>query len=256
MESQTEPLQSIPPSQPPPIESNYSPEKQKPIWQTDAFIVLVLVLFWPVGLFLMWKYALWRKWVKGCLTTLFLIGALPILIIWSIVFGLKGLVFVQDVYDSLPFVKKLETYSCYNLNEQWNQCRNLKYNATFEYPSHWSYVLLRPNGIGFSDGPTTSKESYSIAFSSPHEYDLERAKQILPTLTGNKVTTVNGMWAIRQEPQTYDIIGPKVSVVHDNVMYDFEVWKERLEKRNYSSQELKVFNEIFEHMVHSFRIGQ
>ena len=47
-------------------------EKNKWYQQTWA-IILLLILFFPVGLFLMWKYAGWNKIVKGIITGIFVI---------------------------------------------------------------------------------------------------------------------------------------------------------------------------------------
>lgn len=94
MDNQNQQSQTSPPSSSPNAMPNYPPEKQKPIWKTDAFVVLALVIFWPLGLFLMWKYTPWRKWIKGLLTALFLIGAIPLLLIWGLIFGLKGYSFL------------------------------------------------------------------------------------------------------------------------------------------------------------------
>lgn len=57
--------------------SSYTPTEKK-FYQKNWFIILLLILFWPVGLFLMWKYAEWKKPVKiiiSCLAAISLIFA-------------------------------------------------------------------------------------------------------------------------------------------------------------------------------------
>ena len=41
------------------------------IYEKNWFIILMLVLFFPVGLFLMWKNAKWHKTVKIIISVLF-----------------------------------------------------------------------------------------------------------------------------------------------------------------------------------------
>ena len=48
---------------------SYGPAEKK-IYQKTWFIILLLIIFWPVGLFLMWKYADWKKAVKIVITVL------------------------------------------------------------------------------------------------------------------------------------------------------------------------------------------
>lgn len=42
----------------------------KKIYQKTWFIIVILIIFWPVGLFLMWKYASWNKIAKIIITVL------------------------------------------------------------------------------------------------------------------------------------------------------------------------------------------
>ena len=45
-------------------------------YQKTGWIIALLILFFPVGLFLMWKYTNWKKPIKGIITALILIIAL------------------------------------------------------------------------------------------------------------------------------------------------------------------------------------
>ena len=55
--------------------SNYDPSNDKKWYQKTGWIIALLILFFPVGLFLMWKYANWKKPVKGIVTALILVFA-------------------------------------------------------------------------------------------------------------------------------------------------------------------------------------
>ena len=52
------------------------PGSYKKWYQKTGWIIALLILFFPVGLFLMWKYTNWKKPVKGIITALILIIAL------------------------------------------------------------------------------------------------------------------------------------------------------------------------------------
>jgi hypothetical protein len=47
-----------------------SENKQKPWYKRDFAIILLLIFFWPVGLYLMWKYSKWSTPVKWTLTAI------------------------------------------------------------------------------------------------------------------------------------------------------------------------------------------
>lgn len=49
---------------------------QKKFYQKTWFIVVMLIFFFPVGLFLMWKFSDWNKIVKIVITGLFVLGCI------------------------------------------------------------------------------------------------------------------------------------------------------------------------------------
>ena len=53
--------------------------ESRPWWQRDGYIFWVLLLFFPVGVFLMWKYARWPMWGKLLSTGLAVLVGLMIL---------------------------------------------------------------------------------------------------------------------------------------------------------------------------------
>ena len=65
-------------SQPMPTapQANFQDPDHKKWYQKTGWIIALLILFFPVGLFLMWKYTNWKKPIKGIITALILIIAL------------------------------------------------------------------------------------------------------------------------------------------------------------------------------------
>ena len=223
----------------------------KPIWQTDAFIVLTLLLFWPVGLFLMWKYAPWRKKAKGLLTFFFLLAALPALFIWSLVFGLKGYSLIDNILNP-RIINKSKLYICQPVNTEWGKCKNTKYNFSFEYPVKWDYVDLTSGGIGFSPSAEKVKDNYIISLRSP--LDLKTEEEAKKFASGGlessrQETTINGLYATKD----YSAFSGKETVaraiiVDGKTVYQFWSIFDK-EKEVFNSDELQA---IFDHMANSF----
>jgi hypothetical protein len=66
------PYDQPPPYQQPPMQPMYSPLPLKRSWYaSNVGIIVLLVLFFPVGLFLMWRYATWGKTAKWVVTGFF-----------------------------------------------------------------------------------------------------------------------------------------------------------------------------------------
>lgn len=57
-------------------QSNFQDPDHKKWYQKTGWIIALLILFFPVGLFLMWKYTNWKKSIKGIITAIILIFAL------------------------------------------------------------------------------------------------------------------------------------------------------------------------------------
>nr|DAR08644.1 MAG TPA: DNA methyl phosphotriester repair domain protein [Caudoviricetes sp.] len=57
-------------------QANFQDPDHKKWYQKTGWIIALLILFFPVGLFLMWKYTNWKKPIKGIITALILIIAL------------------------------------------------------------------------------------------------------------------------------------------------------------------------------------
>lgn len=234
---------------------SHTTSTQRPIWKTDVFIVLALVIFWPVGLFLMWRYAPWRKWVKGLLTSFFILGALPILFIWTLLFGLKGYSFVDNILNPRA-VNESKMYDCKPVNAEWGRCINTKYNFSFEYPASWNYIDLRPEGIGFSPKQENLRENFIISMGSPNEWDTEEhaiefAKGY-SSISKREETTIDSLYATKEyEAFTGNGIVAKAIIIEGKTTYQFMSIPGNLKDAGVtlSGSELQT---IFDHMANSF----
>ncbi|GCA66191.1 hypothetical protein KGMB01110_06270 [Mediterraneibacter butyricigenes] len=72
-------------------------------YQKTGWIIALLILFFPVGLFLMWKYTNWKKPVKGVVTALILIIA---------VMGVSG----EETLDKITLTADTDT--TYDINQK------------------------------------------------------------------------------------------------------------------------------------------
>lgn len=233
--------------------------QSKPIWQGNAFIILALVIFWPVGLFLMWKYASWRKLAKALLTAFFLVSAIPILFIWTLLFGLKGYSFINNIINP-RVVNQSKLYNCAALNSEWGQCTNTKYNFSFEYPVKWNYIDLRPEGIGFSPLKENLQDNFIISLGSPSDWESEdKARQFAKGYFGvsqRQETTINGLYTTKDYKTLSDgELNLVAVIVNGKTTYQFMSHFYKLKEKgvDLTNEELQS---IFDHMVSSFSIGQ
>lgn len=226
----------------------------KPIWQSDAFTILALLVFWPIGVFLMWKYASWRKWVKSLLTAFLLLGLVPLLLIWSLLLGLKGSSFISSLVHPRA-VNQSKLYNCVSLNSEWGKCTNTKYNFSFEYPVKWNYIDLRPEGIGFSPSNKDVLDNFVISMGSPAEWESEEeAKKFAKGYSGlssRQETTINGLYATKDYKAFTDNGIAVAVIVEGKTTYQFTILPDKLKKTGVTSSgnELQL---IFDHMVSSF----
>jgi hypothetical protein len=224
----------------------------KSFWQTDAFVVLALVVFWPIGLFLMWKYAAWRKWIKGVLTFFFILAALPILLVWGLLFGLKGYSFVNNIVNPRT-INQSNLYVCNPVNSQWGKCTNTKYSFSFEYPASWSYIDLRPEGVGFAPTSEGIQDNFVISMGSPHEWDTEEAALRFAKgsfgISQRDEATIDGLFATKDyKAFTDDGIVANAVIVDDKMTYQFM----SLPDKAGSTLTKAELQSIFDHMADSF----
>jgi len=96
-----------------------STEKQ-PYWRRESSIIFFLVIFWPVGVILMWKYAKWRRWAKELITFLLLLGILPTVFLWSTYGLVRGFQIYDNIFNRAP-LNKSKAYECKTLNNDWSK---------------------------------------------------------------------------------------------------------------------------------------
>lgn len=254
MDNTDNPVQQQPPIQTP-VQTINNQTPTKPFWQTDVFIVLALVIFWPVGLFLMWRYASWRKWTKGLLTTFLLIGAIPILFIWTLLFGLKGYSFIDNILNP-SVANQSKLYNCISLNSDWGKCTNTKYNFSFEYPAKWSYIDLKPEGIGFSPTDKNIRDNFIISMGSPTDWKTEEEAinfaKGYSGLSSRQETTIDGLYATKDYKAFSDngIVANAV-IVDGKTTYQFMSLLDNLKKTGITLSNTKL-QTIFDHMATSF----
>ena len=94
-------------------------------WKTDGCALLFIIVFWPVGLFLMWKYSSWKKWVKVLVTILYT----PTIAFLSLIFGLyvlsSGWLAVEDIINPVV-INQASGYTCTQNDTEWGKCTNIK----------------------------------------------------------------------------------------------------------------------------------
>ncbi|MFZ5366508.1 MAG: hypothetical protein ACOZBZ_04480 [Patescibacteria group bacterium] len=227
----------------------------KPVWQSDAFIILTLLLFWPVGLFLMWKYGPWRKLVKWLLTVFFTLAWWPVILIFLFIVFLKGVGVANKAYYSLPMVKKnTDIFSCSAVTQPWGKCKNTEVGFSFEYPADWYYKVVNPpKDIVFSDKQEKLEEAYIISLYHDFYDTEERAKR--KEDVNDKELVVNGLWATRHDVRSSGIYASRVKILYNRTLYTFQIMlTPGLGGRQYSETELKNFDSIFDHMWNSFQI--
>lgn len=263
--NQNQPTQPTPPLNPPqsqttqPLNQPSTPPlpNQQPtssIWKSDAFIILSLVIFWPLGLILMWKYAKWRTWAKGVLTAVFLIAAAPILFLWSLLFGINAYSFVENIANP-QVVNQSKLYNCASLNSQWGKCTNSKYNFSFEYPASWNYTDENPEGIGFSPSNKNIRNDFVIALNSPHNWESEqKAKDFAKGFLPRKEITINGLYATKDfKSLSEETAFSTVDIVDGKTVYQFMAIPGNLKKAETSLSTAEL-QSIFDHMTNSFKI--
>lgn len=225
--------------------------KQKPFWQTDVFVVLALVIFWPAGLFLMWKYAGWKGWVKGVLTFFFVLGAIPSLLIWSLILGLKGYLFI-DNFTIPKVINQSQLYNCAPINSEWGKCTNSKYGFSFEYPASWNYIDKKPEGIGFGPSEESIRDSFVIAVGSPEHADTEEKAKETARFAGGDEININSLYATEKETSLNNSpFSSTVKIVHGTNVSNLTLLFGEAKKANLTYDEIKT---IFKHMINSFKI--
>lgn len=229
---------------------------QKPFWKTDFFAVLALFIFWPIGLFLIWKYASWKKWVKGLLTFFFLLGVLPILLIWTLIFGLKGYSLIDNTLNP-RVVNQSKLYTCRQVNTEWSRCINNKYKFSFEYPANWNYIDLKPEGIGFGPSNQNLLEKNVISISPSKWKTEEDAKQFakgFADISKKQVTTIDDLYATKDyNAFSGDGLIVDVVIADGNMTYQFMSIPNKMkeDKIPLNSNQLQA---IIDHMADSFKM--
>jgi hypothetical protein len=136
---------------------------EKQWYEKDFYVILAFLLFYPVGLFMMWKYSSWKKSAKIILTTFFVIGLLPLLFIWISLASIK----VKNTVNPGK-ANTSQYYTCTQLNAEWSKCKNTQFGFSFEYPAKWNYIdqsgdtLLLGTATNLKDNYIFSVQGYKF----------------------------------------------------------------------------------------------
>lgn len=195
--------------------------QQSPFWKTDAFIVLALIIFWPVGLFLMWKYAPWRRWVKILLSLFFSISfVLPIIFLLFFTVFFSNQLQKRSSFGppnssvTTQTSTKSKVYNFENLGNGYTRVTSQKYKFSFEFPSDLRYfppIGQEQPGVSESIGFQTEKRfkndnsaSFAINFAPS---TAGNPCQEYKTLSNWSPTTINGLKVVKSgKPDNQTII--------------------------------------------------
>ncbi len=228
----------------------------KPFWQSEIVILLAFIFLWPIGLYLMWKYTQWKKWVKITITVLSLICPVTyimlILLIWGATFGLKTYSYINYKVNP-PKINTSTFYNCQSINSQWGKCVYKTDKISFEYPANWNYIEDK-EAIEFS--PITPFNPYKqIVQVVVADFQTERAASnyILQPIDSinEKVIKVNNFNADITDKyfsNGYRLWG---SIQHGTIVYTFSTFPDQIKSQHIpiSDNDLRG---IFYHMFNSF----
>lgn len=249
--------------------SNLKKSPSLPIWQTDAFIILTLIIFWPIGIFLMWKYVSWRKWIKTLITLFF--GAT--IIVPIILFFFFSVLFSNQIQKRSSFGTPLpstasntqtvqsKVYNFENLGNGYMRVTSQKYKFSFDFASNLKYhppfgeeqpgVL---ESIGFQTEKrqkNDSSASYVINFApSTSGTPCESYK----TLSNWSVTTLNGLPAVKSTSTTSPTIIACSGIYNYTFSY-FGLYTPNKEGM-LTPEDIATEKEVYDHILQTFKILQ
>ena len=222
-------------------------------WKTDGCALLFIIVFWPVGLFLMWKYSSWKKWVKVLVTILYT----PTIAFLSLIFGLyvlsSGWLAVEDIINPVV-INQASGYTCTQNDTEWGKCTNIKKSISFEYPLSWNYVTLSEGGdMEFSPNKDDLKNTNGIVNVGIFDWENEAMAQDFMAKFGDQQITVNGIsGTTKVQKGKYNIYDFATCLVSGKTTYTFEIL---LTHPDVGIHEADL-QTVFQHMVNSFKIEQ
>jgi len=266
MENSSQPQTAPTPS----VVNNPSPAtvNQKPLWKTDAF-VLLLVVFWPVGLFLMWKYTTWRKRVKILLTLFFSATiVVPIIVVIFMSLFVSSQVQKRSSFGTPPPSSSLtqtpeqsKVYYFQDFGNGYTKVTSTKYTFTFEFPSDLKYYP--------SFGEPQAGVLESIGFQTEKRQRNDNSASFVisfaPSTTGNPCesykslsnwssTTVNGLGAVKSgTPENQTIIACSGGY---NYSFSYRAAYTPNKEGELTPDELVKEKTAYEHILQSFKVTQ
>jgi hypothetical protein len=200
----------------------------------------------------MWKYATWRRWVKVVVTCFFLIGLLPLILLWILLGLLTGISVTQKIV-SPPLIDKTKNYACSPISDKVGQCTNSKFHFSVQYPGQWHYIESKDD-IGFTPVPNSSDDV--IGIEPVQDKSVQEATDFLNDAPQfRKPTTVNGFNASIED--TY--IGTHLElygvIQNGATTYSFFVFPNRLKGTQYQLTDDQM-RAVFKQVFYSFQATQ
>lgn len=257
--TQQQPTFPIPPS---------ARDSEKPFWQTDAFIVLLLVFFWPIGLILTWKYASWKRWVKTLLTFFFSATiVVPIIAFFFLAALFSNQVQKRSEFGAPPPTSTSTTqaptnskvYYFEDLGNGYTRVTSPKYKFSLEFPSDLKYYPPFGEGqyglaesIGFHTEKRLKNDSSSSFVINFSPSTTGNPCESYKSLSNWSTTTVNGLEAVKSgTPDNQTVI-----VCSGTENYSFSYYGTYTPKKEgaLTPEELAKEKAAFEYILQTFTI--
>ena len=121
-------------------------------FQKKQYIIILIILFFPIGLYLMWKHSDWNKKTKVIVTSIFLIGA----------------IFAKTDESSDSKINESSIYGMYSDFSRWNSSITGKVVVNKD---SWMYIINDNNS-------TTSKKGKTNGSNLLDEYGINKVGYI------------------------------------------------------------------------------
>ncbi|NTU46765.1 hypothetical protein HGA88_04000 [Candidatus Roizmanbacteria bacterium] len=227
---------------------------QKNVWGNNIIVILVLLLFWPIGLFFMWKYSAWKKSVKITLSIFFLISLVPIILVGGLIFSLKASTTIKSI-TTPKIINTSRNYTCMPVDSEWGKCTNLKYHISFNYPLSWHYIDINPEGLGFTPTDSSSIDDLVITFNIDEEMNSNSEAIEFANGGGSssrKPLRVNGFYATEEEIKYQDKYDFFAVLVDGKRTFRYITFTSNLHEKK-TTLDRAMLKSIFDRMLNSFR---
>lgn len=238
------------------------------IWQTDAFIILALIIFWPIGLFLMWRYVSWRKWVKTTLTLFFSATiVVPIILFFFSAVLFSNQIQKRSSFGTPPpstdtntqFQVQSKVYNFENLGNGYIRVTTQKYKATFEFSSNLKYYPPfgeeQPSvleSIGFQTEKRQKNDNSASFFINFSPSTTGTPCESYKSLPNWSITTLNELPAVKSTSTT----SPTIIACNGIYNYAFSYSGAYTPNKEgaLTSEDIAKEKEAYDHILQTFKV--